>query len=320
MLDTVLSVAARSDRRADRPARRVASACQAADLKIAVLGPLEAWRQGMPIAIGGDQQRALFALLALHTGAGMHRDEIIAALWPAGPPKTAVAIVQTYVSRLRRALGRENPAHDADGVLITRGTGYRLRLGAGQLDLLAVTRLAERARSALAEGAVTTACGIFDDALRRWRGEPLADIELLQPHPAIAELRRLWSGLVMDYADTTCALGRHAQVLPYLHALTQREPLDERAHACLMIALAGTGQQAAALQVHAEIRKRLSDQLGIDPGAELAEGHARVLRQDIRRRARPLNPSEPPRASGGDARGAFRGSVRPWTRCGRCAR
>jgi DNA-binding SARP family transcriptional activator len=254
----------------------------------------------MPVAIGGDQQRALFALLALHTGAGMHRDEIIEALWPAGPPKTAVAIVQTYVSRLRRALGQGNPAHDADGVLITRGTGYRLRLGAGQLDLLAATRLAELARSALAEGDLTTACRVFGDAIGLWRGEPLADIELLQPHPTIADLRRLWSGLVMDYADTTCALGRHAGVLPYLHALTQREPLDERAHACLMIALAGTGQQAAALQVHAEIRERLSDQLGIDPGAQLAEAHARVLRQDIQRATRPSNPPNPARANDKD--------------------
>jgi DNA-binding SARP family transcriptional activator len=232
-----------------------------------------------------------------------------------------VPIVQTYVSRLRRALGQGRRAHDADGVLITRATGYQLRLGAGQLDMLAVTRLAERARSVLAEGDVTTACGVFDDALGPWRGEPLADIELLQPHPALADLRRLWAGLVMDYADTASALGRHARALPYLHALTQREPLDERAHACLMIALAGTGQQAAALQVHAEIRERLSDQLGIDPGAEVAEAHARVLRQDIQRATRPLNLPDPARANDKDP--PRRALPRLWCRraaprCSRC--
>jgi DNA-binding SARP family transcriptional activator len=298
----------------------VTARSEAADLKIAVLGPLEAWHQGTPVAMGGDQQRALFALLALHTGTGMRRDEIIEALWPTGPPQTAVAIVQTYVSRLRRALGQGRPACDADGVLITRGTGYRLRLGAGQLDLLAVTRLAERARNALAEGDLTTACGAFDDALGRWRGEPLADIELLQPHPALAELRRLWSDMVMDYADTSSALGWHARVLPYLRALTQREPLDERAHACLMIALAGTGQQAAALQAYAEIRERLSDQLGIDPGAELAEAHARVLRQDIRWTARPLHSSDPPRADDEDPPERALPGLPCWRAAPRCSR
>ncbi len=75
--------------------------------------------------------------------------------------------------------------------------------------------------------------------------------------------------------------GLHERVLPHLEAVIQREPLNEQAHAQLMLALAGSGQQAAALQLFEELRHRLDDQLGVRPGPELADAHLRVLRQEV---------------------------------------
>jgi DNA-binding SARP family transcriptional activator len=70
--------------------------------------------------------------------------------------------------------------------------------------------------------------------------------------------------------------------LPLLRALAVAEPLNESAHARLMIALAGTGQQAAAIGIYEDLRSRLDGELGLYPGEELAEAHLRILRQDIR--------------------------------------
>ena len=117
---------------------------------------------------------------------------------------------------------------------------------------------------------------------RLWRGEPLANVEVLRGHPAITALRQELTGVLLRYAEVACALGQHYRVLPRLRALADAEPLNEPAHARLMIALAGSGQQAAALRVYEDVRSRLDRELGIYPGEELAEAYVRVLRQDIR--------------------------------------
>ena len=100
-------------------------------------------------------------------------------------------------------------------------------------------------------------------------------------HPAVIGLARRHAAVVTDFAETVIGAGLHDRALPHLQALTEQDPLDERAHAWLMIALAGTGQQAAALSVYGQLLRRLDEQLGIGPGAVLTEAHARVLRQDV---------------------------------------
>jgi hypothetical protein len=70
-------------------------------------------------------------------------------------------------------------------------------------------------------------------------------------------------------------------VLPLLQEFARRDPLNERAHASLMTALAATGQQAAALHVYDNLLRRLDDELGVRPGREVAEAHLKVLRQEI---------------------------------------
>jgi hypothetical protein len=115
-----------------------------------------------------------------------------------------------------------------------------------------------------------------------WRGDPLADVDVLSGNPGITLLRQQLVAVLLRYAETACALGQYRTVLPRLQALAAAEPLNESAHACLMIALAGSGQQAAAIRIYEDLRSRLDRELGLYPGEELAEAHVRVLRQDIR--------------------------------------
>jgi DNA-binding SARP family transcriptional activator len=86
---------------------------------------------------------------------------------------------------------------------------------------------------------------------------------------------------MVSYADAACTLGDSGRVLPFLWELAAADPLDERVHARLMIALAGTGQQAAALGVYERLSGRLDRELGVRPGAELAAARQRVLRQEL---------------------------------------
>jgi DNA-binding SARP family transcriptional activator/tetratricopeptide (TPR) repeat protein/transcriptional regulator with XRE-family HTH domain len=262
--------------------RGVARSRAAADgVWLQVLGPLAAWRGGVPVALGTPKQRAALGLLALEPNALVHRETIIDAVWGADPPVTAVNMVQTHTGRLRRALDPGRSPRDPGGLLASVGTGYRLQVTAGQLDLLSFEQLVGRAGAACSPGDGVAACDLYERALKLWQGEPLADVDVLRGHPAVLGLGHRRTAVITAYAQTAIKIGLHERVLPHLEALTQREPLNEQAHAQLMLALAGSGQQAAALQLYQELRRRLDDQLGVRPGPGLADAHLRVLRQEV---------------------------------------
>jgi DNA-binding SARP family transcriptional activator/tetratricopeptide (TPR) repeat protein/DNA-binding XRE family transcriptional regulator len=242
-------------------------------LWLRVLGPLAVWRNGNRADPGAGRQRAVLGMLAVHPGAALHRETIIDAVWGDQPPASAIAMVQSYASRLRRLLG--------ETVLVSDGTSYRLALSATQLDALEFARLADLAKNAATAGNPATACRWYERALHLWRGEPLADVSALRGHPALTELAQLRTAIILDHADAAAAAGWPERVLPQLRELASRDPLDERAHARLMLNLAACGQQAAALSVFGQLRQRLDEELGITPGAELTDAHLRILRGQL---------------------------------------
>jgi DNA-binding SARP family transcriptional activator/DNA-binding XRE family transcriptional regulator len=245
-------------------------------LALAVLGPLTvAWR-GHPVPLGYDKSRAVLALLALYPNTVVHRDTIVDALWADRPPATAVTMVQGYVSRLRRLLSAVGPTGDAR--LIGSGSGYQLHIDADELDMLRFNELAGQAADARLARALHSASARYARALALWRGEPLVDVEALRTHPAVANLNHRYAALVTGYAEVTATLGCPEQALPALRELTAREPLNERAQARLIIALAGSGYPAAAMRAYHDVRRRLDDELGARPSAELADAYQRVLR------------------------------------------
>jgi DNA-binding SARP family transcriptional activator/transcriptional regulator with XRE-family HTH domain len=245
-----------------------------------VLGPLACWRGGARVPLGPARQRATLGLLALNPGSLVRRETVIDALWDEDPPASAVNLTQAHVGRLRRALDPGRSPRDGEGLLASAGIGYRLQVSADQLDSLAFLRLAGRARAARVSGHAVTACDLYEQALALWQGDPLADVDLLRGNAAVTELASQRSAVVIEYAESACAARSPDRVLPHLRALAAREPLDERAHAQLMLALAACGQQAAALQVFEDIRRRLDVELGILPGPEICAAQARVLRQE----------------------------------------
>ena len=249
--------------------------------RLLVLGPLGAWRGGAPVELGPPRQRAVLGLLAVSPGELVRRESIIDALWGDDPPATAVNLVQAYVSRLRRALEPAGSPRDAEALLASVAGSYRLNAAACELDLLAFRQITGHGRTARSAGDALAACGLYEEALGLWRGEPLADIDLLQSHPAVAELLRRREAAVLEHGEAASAAGCPDRALPWLEALARDQPLNERAHALLMITLAAAGRQDAALKVHEELRQRLDDQLGVRPGPELAEAHLRVLRQEL---------------------------------------
>jgi DNA-binding SARP family transcriptional activator/streptogramin lyase len=225
-------------------------------IEISLLGPVEVARDGQQADLGSPQQRVLMALLALRAGRLTPVGTIVDALWPSNPPPSAAKVVQTYVSRLRKAIG-------ADAIK-SRDGGYVLDVPHDAVDAVRFEQLVAAAR--------------FSDALRLWRGPPLAGLEALGAEAErLDELRRR---AIEDRLDEQLAAGWHADVVSEARALLAEDPLRERAVAQLMLALYRSGRQADALQVYRDTRRRFSDELGLEPGPELRALERRILGHD----------------------------------------
>jgi DNA-binding SARP family transcriptional activator/ATP/maltotriose-dependent transcriptional regulator MalT len=242
-------------------------------VEIGLLGPIEVVREGEAVALGGQKPRALLAMLALEPGRVVSVDALVEALWPGDPPDTAGHAIQVYVSQLRKVLGADT--------LVTRAPGYVLDVDAERVDLHRFGRLAREGRVALEAGDAASAEVALREALALWGGPALADF-LYEPfaQTEIARLEELRTVVLEERIEADLILGRHAELVSELEALVQAQPLRERPRAQLMLALYRSGRQADALAAYRAARDTLVDELGIDPGPELRELEAAILRQD----------------------------------------
>jgi DNA-binding SARP family transcriptional activator/transcriptional regulator with XRE-family HTH domain len=249
--------------------------------QVLILGPLEAWHRGMPIGLGPPRQQALLGLLALRSGRVVGRENLLEALWDGEPPPTAVTMIHSAVSRLRRVLASVFSESGEADVIARSGDGYRLVLRPDMLDAEVFSGLCAQARAMAAAGDVGGAYARYERALALWRGQPLAGLGIWGAQADVSLLFGERAAAIMEHASVASELGFHDMALRNLRTLTGDDPFDERAHACLMITLASVGQQATALEVFDRLRRRLADELGISPCAELRAAHERVLRQEI---------------------------------------
>ncbi|MDI1465379.1 BTAD domain-containing putative transcriptional regulator [Catellatospora sp. KI3] len=242
-----------------------------------LLGPVDAVVDGRPLPITRPQQRAVLAYLLLNANVTVSVEQLAEALWGGAVPASARTQIQVCVSRLRqlaRAAGAGEPIASGAG-------GYRLAVAEGDLDLLAFTALAADARRHASAGAAEPAAALLRQALGLWRGPALAGAAAAFVGPAAAALHDERLAAYEDLFEAELALGRHAALVGPMRDLAAENPWRERLAAQLMTALARSGDQAQALRVYDQARRRLADELGVEPGAQLSEVHLQVLRQGL---------------------------------------
>ncbi|MEV5170411.1 BTAD domain-containing putative transcriptional regulator [Streptomyces flaveolus] len=248
-------------------------------------------------AIGSPKVRALLATLLLEPGRVVSVEALKDALWGGAPPVSAQASLHNHVTRLRRLL--DDPER-----LRAVPPGYVLRVDHGELDVHVFDARVAEARAAHARRdwpGVVRACAA---ALALWRGTPLsglpADIGGYALVQRLTEARLLLLELRYD-AELALGGARLAALVPELTALVAEHPLREAYHRQLMLALHRTGRQAEALAVHRDLRARLVEELGIEPGPAVREAHVEVLRGsgEERRRSSGYGDSSRPAGQGG---------------------
>jgi DNA-binding SARP family transcriptional activator len=243
------------------------------DLKICVLGPVEALRGGTPLALGGRTTLTVLASLAVARGQISSIDTLVDHVWGTDLPANPRAALHNGISRLRRPLG--------DDVVRTVGWGYQLRVDAEDLDIARFDQQLIAARQAAArheEAAITA----LDAALALWREPILGNVVSRSLHDEVVpRLTDRYLEAVELRAELCLRSGRHRMLAEELAGIAHAHPLRERLAGQLMIALAGAGRQVDALITYDTLRRTLREELGIDPTPRLQELHVRILRAEV---------------------------------------
>lgn len=258
-------------------------------MEFLVLGPVELRDGGRSLGPPvRPQQNLVLAALLVDTDRPVPIDQLVDRVWGEEAPENARRTLHTHVARIRRLLGRDDRPGSAR--LTRHAGGYHLVVDPQQVDLHRFRQLVDRARDirdSPEEGVV-----LWRQALALWRGEALAG---LAGDWAARTRQRLQTSLVdatVAWADVELLVGRPEVVIDRLGQVVDDHPLLEKPVAVLMRALAADGRTSEALEQFAATRRRLADELGTDPGAELSALHTALLREALA----PAAPARPPAA------------------------
>ncbi|MEU3651128.1 BTAD domain-containing putative transcriptional regulator [Lentzea sp. NPDC034063] len=220
--------------------------------------------------VGHTRQRCVFAVLAVDINRVVTVEQLLERVWPEDLPHRVRQVLQNYLSRLRLLLSPE-------GIGIERRpNGYVLLADPDVVDLHRFRRLVVRARRA----DDVQALGLFDQALAFWQGEPFTGLDTPWLAAVRTGLERERIAAQLDRIDVALRCGRHTEVLTDLFALAEQEEVDERVAAQFMLALHRAGRTTAALTHYRQLRARLIEQCGTEPGTALQDLHQRILDTD----------------------------------------
>jgi len=240
-----------------------------------LLGPVELRVGERSIDVGQPRQRAVLAALAVDAGHLVAVDVLIDRVWGDSSPDGARHALYSHIARVRRALAQAGTGDGAGPQVLRRSGGYLLDLDPDRVDLHRFRRLTGQARAA---GHVDGGrLAILRQALGLWRGQPLTGI----PGPWAARMRHAWRQQYVDalvaWSDAEISAGNASAVVDALADPVVDNPLVEPLAAVFMRALHAAGRSAEAVDFYATTRRRLADELGTDPGAELQDLHRAIL-------------------------------------------
>lgn len=248
-------------------------------MEFRVLGPLEVTDGAADLTPSAARLCAVLSLFLLRHNQPISANKLIQELWGESPPRSALPTLQTYVYRLRRALGPR---------VFTRSAGYVLEINPSDLDLCQFDELLREGKESLGQGRYEGASSLLSQAESLWRGPALDGValgEVLSAHVTRIEESRL-SAMDMRL-DADLRLGRHRDMIGELKELTSTNPLHEGFPAMLMLALYRSGRRGEGLDAYQAMRATLIEHLGVEPSAQVRDLHQAMLRADTALELRP---------------------------------
>ncbi|GAA0834254.1 BTAD domain-containing putative transcriptional regulator [Streptosporangium amethystogenes subsp. fukuiense] len=242
-------------------------------MEFRVLGPVGIWRDERFVSIVGQKQRTLLAVLVLNANRVVSHDRLLVALWGSAVPASGRRLLHNHLWSLRRLLGDI-------AALASSPAGYALQLPAGSSDLDVFDTKVEQARTALSAGDAAQAAERFREALSLWRGPALAGTHpefQLTEGPGLEERRVV---TLTERIDVDLALGGNSELIAELRRFVAENPLHEKFRGQLMLALYREGRAAEALEEYRIVHRHFRNELGLEPGEDLARLHQAILSAD----------------------------------------
>lgn len=239
-----------------------------------LLGPLQVRDGQRQVNVAGRRQRRVLAMLLLRSNRTVRLSELIAVGWDDDPPVTARRQVQNAVSQLRQVLTR----HGAATMLLSDPTGYRMRVTSDQLDLLRFHESIATAGKHVVVGDAAKAAAALRAGVSLFYGAPLSGLgsAVLRRHASGIDEQRL--AALEDCLEYETAREPRSELVAELTGLVNEYPLRERLASLLMVAHYRAGRRSDALAVYRRVAAALADELGVDPGVDLRNRHAEILR------------------------------------------
>jgi DNA-binding SARP family transcriptional activator len=268
-------------------------AVSAPPLAFRLLGPFDVRHCGALLDAGTPRQRALLAVMLLADGP-VCTDQIIDQLWGDRVPRTAIATVRVYVSRLRRMFA----AIGLTDVIGTTASGYELASDGTQVDSVAFEGLVAAGMAAHEDGDPERSELVLRHALAMWHGPALADFRYEEF--AQAEISRLEEMRALASERAVAAAlerGNAWESVAELRALVRRYPLREAMWEQLVVALVRSGLTGEARRAYEHAHRTFERELGVQPSLPCAEASidesmtTTAVRFDVARPAKPV--SEP---------------------------
>jgi DNA-binding SARP family transcriptional activator len=242
---------------------------------IRLLGPVELHGPRHEVTLKSTKERCLLAVLALDLRQGVSRDDLIDRVWGEGSPESGT--LHSRVSQLRRELA-EAFSREPLEIVVHKNGSYRLDVDPELVDLHRFRRLTSAADKAIASGDHQEAVTLLRQAVALWRGAPLTGIsgDWLTAIQTSLEAERLHA--MTSLMEAELRVGRHDQIIAELRELVARNPTNERLVGLLMLAHYRCGNQVDALNCFTDARRRIADELGVDPSPQLQELNTQILR------------------------------------------
>ncbi|EST27168.1 AfsR/SARP family transcriptional regulator [Streptomyces niveus] len=241
-----------------------------------MLGPLELWAKGRRYRLGSPQERRILAILLVAEGRAVPVSRLIDQAWDGAPPPSAVDTLRSYISRLRSRL---RIASDDQLRLEFLSRTYSLKVAPEAVDLLQFRQLCRQGRQATERGDIETAIPLFRRAEALRRAEPLADLTGLWAASVRERLREELREVTETRIRLELSQGRHAQLISELKELANHTPVVEPVVADLMTALYRCGRPAESLAAYRTARRRLREEVGLEPSHDLQQLHEQILRR-----------------------------------------
>ncbi|WP_051767263.1 AfsR/SARP family transcriptional regulator [Streptomyces sp. NRRL S-37] len=237
-------------------------------LRACLLGPFELIIDSEAVQMA-RLQRAVCSALIFNANRAVSQAHLSRMVWGDHPPASAAARLRSLIAEIRRAIGPH-----ATEILWTADSGYLFKIPDASVDYVEFTRIAREGIADSAQGEWEKAQHKLDAAIKLWRGDPLPD---LQSPPDLHQLNELYASAAETRLEAWIFCGQSGLAVTELTRLTTEYPLREKPHALLMKALHNVGRTVDGLEVFRLLRRRLVEELGIEPSTELAALHTALL-------------------------------------------